>query len=109
MVEIDDTDSEIEKRRPKPFRYISTLDEESDTADVNIEKLPMSVMTDEVTQSKKLRESFNDAICIGNVSAIESVVRRHELRRDKKKEDTFSEHESDMLIRIRDIQDGNGF
>ncbi len=103
-----DIDSEMEKRRPKPFRYVSTLDLEKQHDNKTIEKSPISVMTNENTQSRQLRESFHTTVGIGDVSTIESVLRRHEMKRDKKKEKPSSDCASDMLIRLRDIHDTDG-
>lgn len=107
MVDSFDSDPDIEKRRPKPFRYITTLDEGTEAAATN-EKFPISVMTDEMTQSKKLHESVLTPVCLGDVSAIESVVRRHEGKRDKKTENQCPDPVNDMLIRIRDIHNDDG-
>ena len=82
-----DIDSEIEKRRPKPFRYVSSLEPDEGDEHRCIEDSDISVMTDEVTQSKKLQESFESVVGIGNVAAIETVLQRHELKREKRKKE----------------------
>lgn len=81
---IDDVDFEddIEKRRPKPFRYVSTLDDEP--SEKEIESAEFSVMTDEMIQSKNLQESFESVVGVGNVDAIETVLRKHEIKRGKR-------------------------
>jgi hypothetical protein len=103
-----DIDPEVEKRRPKPFRYVSTLEFEKQHDERTAEKSTISVMTNEGKQSRELRESFPTIVGIGDVSTIESVLRRHEMKRDKKKEQPSSDCASDMLIRLRDIHDTDG-
>jgi len=76
-------DSEIEKRKPKPFRYISNLDEVSE--ELTDQQLGHSVMTDEKLTSEKLRENFESTLGIGDISTIEQVVQRHEKKRDHNK------------------------
>lgn len=77
-----DLEDDIEKRRPKPFRYVSSLDEK--TKDQDNETDEVSVMTDEIVQSQKLQRSFESAVGIGNIDAIETVLRKHELKRGKR-------------------------
>ncbi|MBN2066800.1 MAG: hypothetical protein JW771_08355 [Candidatus Thermoplasmatota archaeon] len=77
-----DLEDDIEKRRPKPFRYVSSLDEKTTEQDSETDEV--SVMTDELVQSQKLQRSFESAVGIGNVDAIETVLRKHELKRGKR-------------------------
>ena len=80
----DDTNEkdDLEKRRPKPFRYISDLSELSDID----EPLSASVMnTNSEEMVKKLMEQFDSVVGVGDVNAIERVIQKHEKR--NKKED----------------------
>ena len=70
--------NEIEKRKPKPFRYVDDLDNESDNFD---NEITHSLMTDVGETSEKLKESFDSVVGIGNINAIESVLKKHEVRR----------------------------
>ena len=71
---------DLEKRRPKPFRYISDLSELSD----NDEQLFTSVMnTNSDEMVKKLMEQFDSVVGVGDVNAIERVIQKHEKRNKK--------------------------
>jgi len=76
-----DLENDIEKRRPKPYRYVTSIDKEEISSENDREEI--SVMTDEKTQSEKLRESFGSIVGVGNIDAIETVLRRHEMKRGK--------------------------
>ena len=75
-------DNEIEKRKPKPFRYVSHLDEAEEQSEQNIEH---SIMTDEETTSEKLRENFESTLGIGDINTVEQVLKKHEKKRDADK------------------------
>lgn len=74
-------ENEIEKRKPKPFRYVSNLDELKDTQDEPI--MEHSVMTDEKATSEKLRENFDSTLGIGDMNAVENVIKKHQQKRNK--------------------------
>jgi hypothetical protein len=76
-------ENDIEKRKPKPFRYISSIDEV--TNDDSEQLIDQSVMTDERTTSKKLRENFESTIGVGDINTIEQVVKKHEKKRESDK------------------------
>jgi hypothetical protein len=71
---------ELEKRRPKPFRYISDLSEISDT-DEPLSTTFMNSNSDEMV--KKLMEQFDSVVGVGDVNAIERVLQKHEKRNKK--------------------------
>jgi hypothetical protein len=71
---------ELEKRRPKPFRYISDLSELSDT-DEPLSNSVMNTSSDEMV--KKLMEQFDSAVGVGDVTTIERVIKKHEKRNKK--------------------------
>ena len=76
-------DNDIERRKPKPFRYISQLEE---VTEENIDQpITHSVMTNEQLTSEKLRENFESTLGIGDISTIEHVVKKHEKKRAKEK------------------------
>jgi hypothetical protein len=69
---------EIKKRRPKPFRYLT--DEKEIEAELTSEEpTPVSVMK-EPTAAKIVDEKLA-VIGLGDVDAIENVLRRHEASR----------------------------
>ena len=71
---------ELEKRRPKPFRYISDLSELSD----NDEQILTSVMnTNSDEMVKKLMKQFDSVVGVGDVNTIERVIQKHEKRNKK--------------------------
>jgi hypothetical protein len=74
------SDEEIEKRKPKPFRYISSKNEIDEI--LSEQTLKDTIMTDEQTTSKKLRENFESTIGIGDMDIIEQVIQKHKNKRD---------------------------
>ena len=71
---------DLEKRRPKPFRYISDLSEISEID----EPLSTTVMnTSSHDMIKKLMEQFDSVVGVGDVTAIERVIQKHEKRNKK--------------------------
>lgn len=71
---------DLEKRRPKPFRYISDLSELS----ANDEQILTSVMnTNSDEMVKKLIEQFDSVVGVGDVNTIERVIQKHEKRNKK--------------------------
>ena len=76
-------EDEIEKRKPKPFRYVSNMDEIVNNDSETI--INKSVMTDEQTTSKKLLEQFESTVGVGDIDTIEQVLRKHEQKRNIEK------------------------
>lgn len=71
---------DLEKRRPKPFRYVTNLSEiyKGD------ELLSETVMTTKADATvKKLMQQFDSVVGIGDVSTIERVLQKHEKRNKK--------------------------
>lgn len=79
--EPDGPGKEIEKRKPKPFRYVSDLKEINNNS---IEEIPNSVMLDEVSTAQKIQENFESVIGVGDIETIESVLKKHEEKRENK-------------------------
>jgi len=75
---------EIEKRKPKPFRYITDINEVNEELTNSITK--QTVMVDEKTTSKKLRENFENTIGIGDIDIVEQVLEKHKKKRDKNRD-----------------------
>ena len=71
---------EIEKRKPKPFRYVSEPNEIHKILDHSFDK--PSVMTDEENTVNILRENFETELSVGDVDSIEQVVQKHVTKRD---------------------------
>ena len=72
---------EIEKRKPKPFRYISDINEINEELTNSITK--QTIMVDEKTTSKKLRENFENTLGVGDIDIVEQVLNKHKNKRDK--------------------------
>jgi hypothetical protein len=83
-IECIDSDPDIEKRRPIPFRYVTSLPLDSEKKDIHGPERQFSVMTDEFSQSEALRKHFESVVGIGDVARIETVLKRHELKRAKR-------------------------
>jgi len=79
----DKPENDIEKRRPKPFRYVSTLDDLSDSKRDEI--INHTIMTDEKTTSEKLRKNFESTLGIGDMDTVENVLKKHKVKRDNEK------------------------
>jgi len=71
-----DPNEEIEKRKPKPFRYITDIDEINKELTNPIAK--RTVMVDEQTTSKKLRENFENTLGVGDIDIVEQVLKKHQ-------------------------------
>lgn len=84
LIECIDGDPDIEKRRPIPFRYVSSLPLDMGRKDIHGQEKQFSVMTDEFSQSEALRKHFESVVGIGDVARIETVLKRHELKRAKR-------------------------
>ena len=78
-----DPNEEIEKRKPKPFRYISDINELNEELSNTLTK--QTVMVDEKTTSKKLRENFENTLGVGDIDIVEQVLKKHKNKRDKKR------------------------
>ena len=72
---------EIEKRKPKPFRYITDSNEQNEELTNSITK--HTVMVDEKTTSNKLRENFENSLGVGDIDIVEQVLNKHKNKRDK--------------------------
>lgn len=71
---------DMEKRRPKPFRYIANLSELGEETDV----LSTSVMAQSTDITvEKLMKQFDSVVGVGDVNAIERVVQKHEKKNKK--------------------------
>ena len=79
-----DPNEEIEKRKPKPFRYISDINELNEELSNTLTK--QTVMVDEKTTSKKLRENFENTLGVGDIDIVEQVLKKHKNKRDKKRD-----------------------
>jgi len=78
---IEDSDKDdLEKRRPKPFRYITTLSELSDEDEL-LSNTVMSTKSDDTVN--KLMEQFDTIVGVGDTNTIERVVQKHEKRNKK--------------------------
>ena len=75
---------EIEKRKPKPFRYISDINEINEELTNSITK--QTIMVDEKTTSKKLRENFDNTLGVGDIDIVEQVLEKHKKKRDKNRD-----------------------
>ena len=73
-------EDDLEKRRPKPFRYIKNLSEISDDNEI-LSTTTMSTNSEDMV--KKLMEQFDSVVGIGDVNAIERVLQKHEKRNKK--------------------------
>ena len=71
---------DLEKRRPKPFRYIQNLSELSDEHEI-LSTTVMSTRSDVMV--KKLMEQFDSVVGIGDVQTIERVLKKHESKNKK--------------------------
>ncbi len=71
---------DLEKRRPKPFRYIKKLSELPVSEDLFSETV-MSAKSDFTV--KKLIEQFDSVVGVGDVQTIERIVQKHEKRHQK--------------------------
>lgn len=71
---------DLEKRRPRPFRYIKDLSELPVSEDLFSETV-MSTKSDFTVE--KLIEQFDSVVGVGDVQAIERVVKKHEKRNHK--------------------------
>jgi hypothetical protein len=72
--------NDMEKRRPKPFRYIKKLSELPVSEDLFSETV-MSTKSDFTVE--KLIEQFDSVVGVGDVQTIERVVQKHEKRNKK--------------------------
>ena len=73
MLKNDSKDEDIEKRKPKPFRYLT---DEEIKKEFSIQNLgPASVM--KTNQTPIIIENDINIISLGNVNAIENVINRH--------------------------------
>jgi hypothetical protein len=72
----DENLDEIEKRKPKPFRYISIEDIKDDEIDVN-ENYDFSVMKNDI--NKNDLQSKNNLVFgnLQNIEKIEEVINKH--------------------------------
>lgn len=70
---------DLDKRRPKPFRYIADLSELSE--EEFLSTTVMSTTSDHTVQ--KLIEQFDTVVGVGDVNAIEKVLKKHEKRNKK--------------------------
>ena len=78
LARAESQDDAVKKRRPKPFRYIT--DQEEIKAELAKEEITQfTVMRDKHTP-KILDDKFA-VVGLGNVEAIENVIRRHEASR----------------------------
>lgn len=87
--EIPDADGkEIEKRRPKPFRYV-TPEELQRINEVTLdENVSFSVMRESTTPlHQKINCLFESPVGLGDIDKIETVIQRHEAKRKKQKTD----------------------
>lgn len=75
-----DSNEDIEKRKPKPFRYITDLKEINDNLESN--QIEDTVMTDEKTTSEHLIKHFESAIGVGDIDVVEQVVKKHKMKLD---------------------------
>ncbi|HMA82607.1 MAG TPA: hypothetical protein VKP59_00075 [Candidatus Thermoplasmatota archaeon] len=66
---------DMEKRRPKPFRYIKNLSELPVSEDLFSETV-MGIKSDFTVE--KLIEQFDSVVGVGDVQTIERVVQKHE-------------------------------
>lgn len=66
---------DLEKRRPKPFRYIKNLSEISEDHEI-LSTTIMSTQSDDLV--KKLINQFDSVVGVGDVNAIERVLKKHE-------------------------------
>lgn len=76
----------IEKRKPKPFRYITDLKELNDQKE---QTLVETVMTDEKSTSNHLIKHFESAIGIGDIDIVEQVIKKHKMKRSNESDIGF--------------------
>lgn len=79
-----DPNEEIEKRKPKPFRYITDINEINEELTDPLSKC--TVMVDEQTTSEKLRDNFENALGVGDIDIVEQVLKRHKKKRDNSRD-----------------------
>jgi len=84
----NEPNEEIEKRKPKPFRYITDLKEINE--EHHDSQLPETVMTDEKTTSEQLIKHFESAIGVGDIEIVEKVLKKHKIKRDNEKDIGFA-------------------
>jgi len=78
---IEDSDKDdLEKRRPKPFRYISNLSEVYEEDELITETV-MATKSD--TTVKKLMEQFETVVGVGDMNTVERVLQKHEQKHKK--------------------------
>ena len=78
---------EIEKRKPKPFRYITKLDELNE--ENTIEQTTKTVMTDENSTFEHLIRHFESAVGVGDIDIVEQVIKKHQNKRENDKDVGF--------------------
>lgn len=79
---ISDRD-DIDERRPRPYRYVS---DESDLKTESGEQNSCSVMSDEKTSKPDvLAKTFETTLGIGDMDAVEQVLKKHEKQRSEMK------------------------
>lgn len=78
LAKFDKDSEEIKKRKPKPFRYI-TGQEEIKAELTTEEETPVSVMKEPTTA--EIVEDKLAILGLGDVQAIENVIRKHEASR----------------------------
>lgn len=71
---------ELDKRKPKPYRYITDISESSSEQDLKIDTV-MAAKSDITIE--KLMEQFDSVVALGDMDAIERVVQKHEKRNQK--------------------------
>lgn len=78
LVKSEKDDEEIKKRRPKPFRYL-TSQEEIQAELTPKQPSPVTVMKD--TLSAKIADEHLAVLGLGDVETIENVIKRYEISR----------------------------
>jgi len=77
MVKHDIEDDDVKKRKPKPFRYLTDKDE----IKAELEKVATFSVMKAPTASKVIDESRLTILGLGDIQAIENVIRKHEISR----------------------------
>jgi hypothetical protein len=83
-----DSNEDIEKRKPKPFRYITDLKEIND--DIEETQIEKTVMTDEQSTSEHLIKNFESAIGVGDIAIVEQVLKKHKMKRENESDIGFA-------------------
>lgn len=73
-----DTDEEIKKRRPKPFRYVT---DKKEIQALLSEGIQQDVTVMKTTSRHEIVDEHLAVVGIGNIEVIENIIRKHQVSR----------------------------